>query len=252
MNIDLKEIGIKTENKIYEAARDVTQYDFLYKEYSFGKRLVAIPKKQELVLDLQASRGPQGNIPELLKSENIKEIYEKSLLNVSIESYKSRFETLLKYTNPKENFQNYHEIGFRSPINLNFAKQFFNNVTGSDIIPLSIAIGKYAGYDVTHYDLMSEEEIPVKEPVDVIVAYHVLEHIHCPEKALKKIRNAVKVNSIMQVEVPMQRNEPLVRYAHLFSFEQYDLAHMINECGGWEILTAKIETDKELYTCVAI
>jgi hypothetical protein len=246
--IDLTLIAKKvSDGTFYNMKNDKSQYDFVKKQYSFGTRIVAIPKTKQLIEDLQTSRGPQC-VNETIKTHDMDKLVEKFSVG-TFEQHIERMNPILEKCNVRNN---YYEIGFRTPHSLQVAQKHFKNVSGSDIISITIECAKYMGFNVFQHDLMCDDPLPIGESPDVIVAYHVLEHLYCPEKGLKKMRNAVNANAIMQVEVPIQPGEPSVRFAHLFAFENNDLCHMINECGGWEILIATKQEGIERYLCKAI
>ena len=66
---------------------------------------------------------------------------------------------------------------------------------------------------------------------NLIVCYHVIEHLTDPLKFLKQLFNQTKSNTLFHFEIPVEPDGPHVDRAHLFPFHQDDLLKMVSEAG---------------------
>lgn len=86
-----------------------------------------------------------------------------------------------------------------------------------------------------------ESATPPSEPVDIVAAWMVLEHLHDPVSALIKIRQWIKPNGYLVASVPDANS--LIRNAfgnrcydlhlpnHLYHFTPHSLTKLLNHCG---------------------
>ena len=50
---------------------------------------------------------------------------------------------------------------------------------------------------------------------DLVVSYHMLEHLSDPTVAIKKIFKSMKNKAVFHVEVPIETGTPRIRFGHM-------------------------------------
>ena len=65
----------------------------------------------------------------------------------------------------------------------------------------------------------------------VVSAYHVVEHVSDPLKAIKKTYDSMDSGSYFHVEIPSEPGEPRIEFGHLYPFETGDIISMLEEAG---------------------
>jgi len=220
--------------------------NFVEKTLSFpwGERKVLYPKMPENNYMLQASRSITINKNDT--EQEIKEYLEQNVFML-LEADHVRINEL-------ENLfgKDYYskvgtvcEFGFRSPKLLNFYKQ--KNVKhqiGFEINDFNVSLGKHLGFKCTRFDLsLDNEENLLLNDVDLLLCYHVLEHLPNPFEGLRKIAAKIKQGAIMHLEIPVEPDGPRIKYGHLYPFHPLDLHHMCKEL-NLKIIFATNETHK--------
>jgi len=234
--------SLRTHNSKY--------YELVELNFSFGTRKCFKKKNQEEYELLQGSRG--GSCPlegdknysediEILMQEPIEEIKEpnyrdyiriKELENVSNSEEYPEFDL-----SPLKSFV---ELGFRVPRLMKYYKEQGMTAFGYDVLDLNIATGKYLGYDARRYDFDDCSE-DLDLDADLVVSYHMLEHVTNPLIAVKKVYESMNKGAFFHVEIPIEPGTPNIRYCHMFPFEPKDMAHMLIEA-GFRVLTVSNST----------
>ena len=240
-----KLVGLKGGDNWTSSTRNEDLYDLVERIYSFGKRLTYQPKKNENYVNLQSSRN--------LGIEENEEF--NNFIKKAKESFFLREEDLKRIREVEENVKEINgfvELGFRLPVNLDYYKKTHNaKVKGYDVVPISVMTGRSFGYDVDLYDLsLCEGDLEIGE-ADVVVCYHVLEHVTDPSVPIKKIYEEMKKGSFFHTEVPIEPGIPRLRYAHLFPFQKDDLGTMLKEAGFTiKFKNTITETNSERYLVI--
>jgi len=115
-------------------------------------------------------------------------------------------------------------------------------VQGIEVSPFAAEIARSYGYPV---DIANIESMPDPlKPFDLIVGWHVLEHLHHPVGTLKRIRGWLKPNGYMVLAFPnmgsiqfnifKDRWYPLSLPTHLFHFTP-DTIRKVLKSARWEI-----------------
>ena len=211
-------------------------------DYGFGKRNVFIKKEQKDYELLQGARG--GSVPldgssheALIQAVELK-IDEKDKIRIDEIDYVT--EVLGIQFKKGAGFS---ELGFRTPRLLNFYKKRGMKVSGYDVLEINILSATELGYDVQRYDFNDCDDHLQISDSDLVVSYHMLEHLSDPLKAVKKIYSSMKPGAYFHVEVPIEPGIPNIRYGHMFPFEPADLGRML-DMSGFVTLTASNNTHK--------
>jgi len=135
------------------------------------------------------------------------------------------------------------ELGFRIPKLLNYYKEAgISNVVGYDVVNVNVLMGKHLGYDARNKDFNNvNEDYSDMSDYDLIISYHMFEHLSRPDMILKKIFDNMKLGGYMHVEVPIEPGNPRIRYGHLFPFHRHDLGYFLTDV-GFKILHASNKT----------
>ena len=214
--------------------------------YPFGKRKVYFQKDQEKYELLQGARCcvlPQrdDNFEGLMESSEdwLQSVNDHDLVRIDELKYikKAAGDIIPE-------FSSIAEIGFRTPRLLkHYLDEGFDYAIGYDVLEVNIIAAQSLGYNAQVYDLNScEEEMNLKD-IDLVISYHVLEHVSNPLKAIKKIYDGMSPGGHFHVEVPIEPGVPNIRYCHLFPFHQGDIQWMLEHV-GFSILTTSGETHK--------
>lgn len=219
-------LELKAEDNWSSSTRNKEYYDVVNRIFPFGERKVYVPKIKNKYVDLQSSRA----IGIELRDDIVKLIERaKNDLMTLKESDFVRIGELYEYDiSPKKGFA---EIGFRVPKLLRYYQERFNvPCVGFDIVPINLLVGKHFGYNVIEHDLSSQNNIDLTNN-DLVVCYHVLEHMDNPHEAIQKIYNSMDLGTFFHVEVPIEPGVPQLNFGHLFPFENGDLSFLLENVG---------------------
>ena len=216
-------------------------------EYEFGTRKVYFKKDQEKYELLQGARGGSTFLDENKTYDELidetrritKDLNEQDTLRIR-ELYE-----ILKRANQSQYVskgKKFTELGFRVPKLLKHYKETNGmQVRGFDVLDINIFTGKELGYDVFKYDFNDCEEYLDLESEDIVVSYHMVEHLSDPFKAIKKIHDSMKTYGVLHIEVPLEPGVPNIRFGHLFPFEKGDLDWMLRKA-GFQVIATSYET----------
>ena len=199
-----------------------------------GPKNVYIPIESEYNLNLQESRGigisKDTTIDAIIEEskERIKTLSEGDLVRSS--ELDSAIGQIFQTSSGKE----FLEIGFRIPkVQTHYKNTFSMNTTGIDINSFNVELFSEMGFNCHLLDLMKNESISEKleKTFDVVVCYHVLEHITNPDEAVKNIFNSMNTGGIFHIEIPIEPGVPRLEYGHLISYEPKDMLKILEGVG---------------------
>ena len=231
------------ENGTIEDLRNIDSenYEIVEIEFPFGMRRCAIKKSQNSYLMLQKSRGGSVRLEsDITVDENLD--FAKSQLDIIPEIDKIRIDEIKIHIDKNiislPESAGFAELGFRCAKLLKYYSENMGmNSTGFDVISSNIAVAKCLGYNAEIYDFNNcEKDLNIKEK-DLVISYHMLEHVTNPLTAVKKIYDSMKYGSYFHVEIPIEPNGPNIRYCHMYSFHPADMFHMLT-IAGFKVLTA--------------
>lgn len=208
-------------NDNWQSVRSQDNFIFDKINEPWGERIIAIPKSQSIYEGLQSSRS-------IVKDD------VESTMSVASDT---RLDEIDKFRLNELNSLNvgkvdsFYEIGFRQTKLMSYARNAgCKNVSGCDIVSISVECAKSLGFnDVELCDL--NVSTPNVVNADLIVAYHVLEHLSNPSFLCKRLFDKMKNGSYFHVEIPIEPGVPRVKYGHMYAFEHGDLQCMLKEAG---------------------
>ena len=225
----------------WKEVRDSKNFKMIEVEFPWGKRKTLLPIKTENNYLLQRSRGIDLELEDtdaamISKLKNsISDIKEIDLIRIS------EIDAVQKHHNLKE-FKNFCEIGFRVPKLQNFYRKRGMNEIGYDINDYNVKLANHLGFNCSVFDLNNSDAKKIElGDSDLIVCYHVLEHLSNPLAGLKQIVDACKKGTFLHIEIPVEPDGPRLWYGHLYPFYPGDMKHMIDSL-GLHILYASNET----------
>ena len=228
------EVGIIDDLRV----KDINNkfFDLVEKKFPWGKRNIFLLKEgqEENYKALQQSRSLAGGSSEInieKAKENVIEQINKLENDDSI-----RFDELsaafrILFHDAKYHPKSMCELGYRAPKILEYYKQKGWKVAGYDVVEMNNFLARELGYDARLYDFNSCDEDLDLSGIDLVVSYHMLEHVSNPFKAMQKVYESMKDGAFFHVEVPIEGPVPNIRYGHLYPFHVYDLEQMLLECG---------------------
>lgn len=223
------------DDESWSNVRDLSHYDIVYREYSFGTRKTLTHKSFDQYHGLQSSRGIAVSHADTVDS--ILERTSNDILTLS-ELDTERINEISRSVTFIQGEKTFVEIGFRTP---KLMKHYIDNgwyAKGFDIAMMSVEVAKGLGYDAEQYDFNDCTKDLNIGKANLIVCYHVLEHISDPSVAIRKIYEACPPSVMFHVEVPIEEDGPRLRYGHMFPFHRNDLRTMLTEAGFTICLTS--------------
>lgn len=215
--------------------RSEKNFDIKEKEFKFlKKRKVYIPAKSENNLNLQESRGIGIKENETIDSvlENIYNMMSEDLRDYEMIRIDEINHLIEQNSLPFEG-KNFLEIGFRVPkVQSYFEKKHKMNGYGIDINNFNCELFSILGYKVNCSNLNNENEIFFdNKKFDLVYCYHVLEHTHDPEAAIKNIYDNMTEKSVLQIEIPIEGDNQQLSYGHLIGFHPGELGELLKHTG---------------------
>jgi hypothetical protein len=242
-----KIITLSGEDKKWKNIRDENLFVKDELKLPWGTRIHLKQKKdsENKNYNLQMSRGmsidPNCNSEEAFYRVN-------KLLESIIESDTVRINELDHIFLNKEKFnikeyepKSFFEIGFRIPRLQKYYKSKGLKEGGCDINEFNVEVGNILGYNCQKVNLITDIDSLNLKDYNLIVCYHVLEHLSNPFKFLKSLYNITENNTLFHFEIPVEPDGPHIDRAHLFPFHQNDLSKMI-EASGFKPLTLSNQT----------
>jgi len=245
-DIDINEV-IKNRKSFKETPAAIARstdgrFRLVEKEFPWGKRNVYIPIETQFNEQLQASRGFTLNLDkeiEVIKSQvadEIDNISESDILRITELDYIAENH----YAFSDTIFNSFCEIGFRIPKLQNFYKKRGLAERGFEINSFNVALGKAMGFDCRENNLNKSDSIDI-EGCDIIVCYHVLEHVSDPFKVVKCLYDSASPGSLFHIEIPVEPDGPRINYGHLYPFFKDDMGKML-ELSGFKIISLSSKT----------
>jgi len=219
-------------NDEWKTARSFENYEEIEIEYSFGKRKCLKKKSQDLYEATQSSRGmiaikDYDDIEPILEQVDLEELFGSDLLRIEEIDEFIRKGMIKLPKNAK-----LAELGFRVPKLIKYYQENHGIAgKGFDVVRVNVLVGKKLGYNVEEYDFSESDKNLDLEQANLVISYHMLEHITDPLKAIKRVFDSMDPGSYFHVEIPVEPDGPRLRYAHLFPFHPHDLGHMLIEAG---------------------
>lgn len=125
----------------------------------------------------------------------------------------------------------FYEIGFRVPRLQKYYAEKGLKESGCDINQFNVLVGNILGFNCEKVDLQKElTNLNLREH-NLIVCYHVLEHLSNPMEFLQKLHSVTAANTLFHFEIPVEPDGPHVERAHLFPFHDKDLMKMVQHAG---------------------
>lgn len=185
--------------------------------------------------NLQLSRGMSLNL-DFSPEEAFEHI--NFLIDNIIESDIVRINELDYILNHKEKLEiidynpsSFYEIGFRVPRLQKYYAERGMKEGGCDINEFIVSVGKILGFNCEKVDLQSDFENFSLRDFNLIVCYHVIEHLSNPMEFLEKIYKVTSEKTLFHFEIPVEPDGPHIERAHLFPFHDKDLLKMIQNAG---------------------
>lgn len=152
------------------------------------------------------------------------------------------------------------DVGCGSGAALDAMRNFGWNTIGVELSRPAADLAKRKGHEIWNGDLASLECPPAS--VDVVNMSHVLEHLHSPTQALRRIAELLRPSGTLIVEVPNfssiwvrvfgEKAWGLDLPRHLFHFSSESLSRLLQEC-GFEIMFLKLQsTPSYLLKCLQL
>ena len=228
-------VDLKGEDN-WADVRGLENFDIVKRNYPFGERTCLARKKLETYENLQSSRGigikENDTLSRILEDiQDQMELIESDWVRISeIEEIISKHREIYDLGPFKK--AGFVELGFRVPrLMKHYAGSGHTSCWGYDIAPLSLAITKHLGFDARRYDFDSCEDKLDLDGANLVVTYHMLEHLSDPLPAVKKIFDSMDKDSYLHVEIPIEPGFPRVAFAHMFPFEPKDMLEMLKMAG---------------------
>ena len=208
--------------------------------FPFGTRRCAKSIVNNSYLLLQKSRGGSINLDnETHIDEKIELVKRKMTVDDKHDKHRANeFQNLLDLNviNFSDN-ATMVELGFRWPKLLNCYQEKYKMKTfGFDVIEANVAVAKKMGYSADLYDFNNCTKNLDLKSADLVISYHMLEHVTNPLIAVQKIYSSMKKGSYFHVEIPIEIDGPNIRYGHMYPFHPGDMKKML-EIAGFKILS---------------
>ena len=197
-----------------------------------AERKILVPMKKDKYEELQSSRGISVN-----GTETRRQLLDKVRKEIEEPNYADleRMNELMRYANTAKNcnIKRVVEIGFRIPRVLEMYRRVGCDVFGYDVVDFNTKVAQDLGYNCRTVDFSDQggqnpEEI---NTADLVVCYHVLEHMPRPDIALRNIYKNMKKGSLFHVEIPVEPGVPNFQAGHMFPFHPDDMQHFLLHTG---------------------
>ena len=239
---------IDEKNNNWGSYRSIENFKVEEKKFKHLKtKKVYTPITLNSNLNLQESRGL--NIDKETSIDSILKNIEKEMKSELSTPNKIRMNEILglvKTNNIDIKNKNFLEIGFRIP---KIQKFITSNLPmsgyGIDINNFNVELFKSLGYNVGCSDLNIKNNVFFnKKKFSIVSCYHVLEHTYNPEIAIKNIFENMSNQSILHIEIPIEKNNPNFSLGHLIGFEEGELLNLLKMTGFKVIYGGKSKIHK--------
>jgi len=233
------------KDRKFKIARDEEKFEKISLNLPWGVRNCLRQKEDDGNYKLQLSRGMSLSLdftPEEAYNHItflIDEIIESDIIRINELDGIIKNKTNLKIENYKP--ENFFEIGFRIPRLQKLYKERGLGEAGCDINQFNVKSGNLLGFNCIEIDLTKKIEISDLKKSNLIVCYHVIEHLTDPLFFLKNLYDSTSNNTLFHFEIPVEPDGPHIARAHLFPFHEKDLLRMV-EAAGFRPLTISNST----------
>lgn len=245
-----KELLKKTSNRREYMLNEQIQ-NYRYERRYFpelpGVRAILYPLQENKYEELQGSRGIAPNNTRTRK--DLLEKVKKEIGEVKQDDCDRAWE-VANHINIVEDVDKVVEIGFRIPMVLEMYKHLGCSTFGYDVVDFNVKVARDLGYDCARMDLSNYGNQRMEElrDADLVVCYHVMEHVSRPDLAIKDVYNNMKTDALLHIEVPIEPYEyPNVDSGHMFTFHKHDLAKFLRATGFELFAEPKVARDYERY-----
>lgn len=245
-----KELLDKTKNRtqyMREEQIDNYKYELRYFPELGAPRAILHPIGEKKYEELQGSRGIAPN-----NTKSRKQLLEKvkKELNEVKRDDSERVSEIANRVNIVEDINKVVEIGFRIPMLLELYQHLDCETFGYDVVDFNVKVASDLGYQCERMDLSDygNQNMDQLKTADLVVCYHVVEHVSRPDLAIKDIYNNMKEDSLLHIEVPIEPlRYPNINAGHMFTFHRYDLARFLHSVGFELFSEPTISRDYERY-----
>jgi hypothetical protein len=242
----LKKTSDRREYMVREQIQNY-QYEVRYFPELGGQRAILHPLREKKYEELQGSRGIAPNNTKTRK--DLLEKVKREIKDLKQDDYDRAYE-ISDYVNVVKDVDKVVEIGFRIPMTLELYKHLDCKTFGYDVVDFNVKVAKDLGYNCKKMDLSDygNQNLEELKDADLIVCYHVVEHVSRPDLAIRDIYNNMKTNAILHIEVPIEPYRyPNIDSGHMFTFHRYDLAKFLRATGFELCGEPKVTHDYERY-----
>ena len=245
-----KELLGKTKNRseyMKQQQLENYRYEFRYFPELDAPRGILHPTEEKKYEELQSSRGIATN-----NTNSRKQLLEK----VSKEIYEvkkddsERISEIANQVNIAQDITKVVEIGFRVPLNLNMYRHLDCETFGYDVVDFNVKVARDLGYQCERMNLSDygNQNLDQLKTADLVLCYHVIEHVSRPDLALRDIYNNMKSDSLLHIEVPIEPfRYPNIIVGHMFAFHEHDLAKFLQSVGFKLVSKPRISKNYERY-----
>jgi len=216
------------------------RFKLVEKEFPWGNRSVYVPVETEFNEQLQASRGISLNLDKEIEDIKSQVAGEVDNINEGDTLRITELDYVMENVFNGKTFSSFCEIGFRIPKLQNFYKKRGMAERGFEINRFNVELGKALEFDCREHNLNKPGPIDI-EGCDLIVCYHVLEHVPDPFQVVKCLYDSASPGSLFHIEIPVEEDGPRIKYGHLYPFFREDMAKMLIQA-GFTIITASSKT----------
>lgn len=226
-------LGKTKDRKRYMKEEQVENYKYEVRYFPEiqGQRAVLYPLKEKKYEELQQSRGIAPNNTNTRKDLLSK--IKKEINDVKKDDLE-RLEEITNRINVKQDINKVVEIGFRIPRVLEIYQQLDCETFGYDVVDFNVKIAGDLGYHCDKMDLCDygNQNLNQLQNADLVVCYHVIEHVSRPDLALRDIYSNMKNGALFHVEVPIEPfRYPNIDAGHMFTFHKHDLGKFLKSAG---------------------
>lgn len=201
----------------------------------------AMPTDMQLYADLQLSRGasrPQGDESWTFDTP------DEGLTIPKRKKQNTDRLAHFQYYVPFPKNARILDMGIRNGQLLYFLKSLgYTELSGMDIVRLNVLWCQKNGFNALHGDAHDITSLYPPNSFDVVFAYQVFEHLYDPKKVIDGLAIILSDHGSVHLEYPLESLD--FKTAHVYSFEQGEVAQMLTKAGFHVIDTQMIKRNRE-------